>query len=999
MALVKAKGNKAYTRKKSPAKKAMVTRSSTKKPTRSSARSGKKKSAAHEPFRADPEAVRHMAGWFLLVLSLTALLGLVSRAAAPEAPNLLGPYLGEYVSSVLRQVFGKLPVLFAVVGLGSLGVSLLRWEQNKKVARIAIFCFLILVELSLLLSLRIDSSVRLFAHVYEENGGMLGVFLMRHLIQPVFGSIRWAPGTLLLVSVVFTALWGIPGLRPRLVSVLHTLRDFLKSLPNRLPELPARNFSTELAPVTAPPSRDFLTGRGPRPLDFDKLASARKKAGSKVANSLKDSGPFTPLAPADDVTQVMARTVNSAAGMTQGDSHKTNDVLSTAEMDAIALRRYRDQLAEEQRIKELNEWEDKRKGNISIAGMLAKKQGQNMETEDLAREVARQIREDAAAEAADTPAPVKQGLGNAQETQKALNTLEQQKVNSVPQSRQSVNAGGSPDSETVLHKQIGEVQNARPPHVPATPGHATPVQASQASANKAQSAKAHESGKLPDPDHGEQFDDYELPQISKILPDVPEQEIDFSEAELKELSERLESQLANFRVKGKVVGICTGPVITRFEIELAPGVKVSRISGLADDLALALRAKSLRILAPIPGKSAVGIEVPNEKPHIVYAKEILESEAFDPHPDKIRIVLGKDIAGDPYSMDLARAPHLLIAGQTGSGKSVCINTLMASILASKTPDELRMILVDPKVVELKLYENIPHLLHPVVTDPETAVQALQWACWEMDRRYDVLASAKVRNIAGYNKKFREGKLEALVDPEENKQMPFIMVVIDELADLMMVAGKDVEISIARIAQKARAVGIHLVLATQRPSTNVITGVIKANLPTRISFKVASQIDARTILDKGGAEKLLGRGDMLFRAIEDPEPVRVHGAFLADQEAEDLADACSDQNVSYPQLGDFQYDNGEDGAEAEDAGPRDDLFNQAAELVVHTGNGSVSMLQRRLSVGHARAGRIMDQLEFAGIVGKSKGSKAREILMNDEELMSFLSGDVDQIIVD
>jgi len=981
MALVRAKGNKAYTRKKSPAKKAMVKRSSTKKSTRSSARTGKKNTTPREPFRADPEAVRHMAGWFLLVLSITALLGLVSRAAAPEAPNMLGPYLGEYVSSVLRQVFGKLPVLFAVVGLGSLGISLLRWEHNKKVARIAVFCFLILVELSLLLSLRIDSSVRLFAHVYEENGGMLGVFLMRHLIQPVFGSIRWAPGTLLVASVVFTALWGIPGLRPRLVSALHTLRDFLKSLPNRLPELPSRNFRTELAPVTAQPSRDFLTGRGPRPLDFDKLASARKKSSNKTARSLKESGPFTPMTPADDATQVMERTVNPAAELAQGDPN-TNDVLSTAEMDAIALRRYRDQLAEEQRIKELNEWEDKRKGNISIAGMLAKKNGQNMETEDIAREVARQIREDAAAESAKPAVP---GMNERQEPQES---------NVVSPAGQGL--AGKEESPAVP-SESEDIANTQATPVNAQAAPAAP--APQASANKAKTIKAQESGKLPDPDHGEQFDEYALPEISKILPDVPEQEIDFSETELKELSERLESQLANFRVKGKVVGICTGPVITRFEIELAPGVKVSRISGLADDLALALRAKSLRILAPIPGKSAVGIEVPNEKPHIVYAKEILESEAFDPHPDKIRIVLGKDIAGDPYSMDLARAPHLLIAGQTGSGKSVCINTLMASILASKTPDELRMILVDPKVVELKLYENIPHLLHPVVTDPETAVQALQWACWEMDRRYDVLASAKVRNIAGYNKKFREGKLAELVDPEENKQMPFIMVVIDELADLMMVAGKEVEVSIARIAQKARAVGIHLVLATQRPSTNVITGVIKANLPTRISFKVASQIDARTILDKGGAEKLLGRGDMLFRAIEDPEPVRVHGAFLEDQEAEDLAEACSNQNVSYPQLGDFQYDNGEDGAEAEDTGPRDDLFNQAAELVVHTGNGSVSMLQRRLSVGHARAGRIMDQLEFAGIVGKSKGSKAREILMNDEELMSFLSGDVDQIIVD
>lgn len=417
-------------------------------------------------------------------------------------------------------------------------------------------------------------------------------------------------------------------------------------------------------------------------------------------------------------------------------------------------------------------------------------------------------------------------------------------------------------------------------------------------------------------------------------------------------------------------------------------------------MALALKAKSIRILAPIPGKAAVGIEIPNLNPQIVYGKSILLASAQEDDPDKITIALGKDIAGEPYTMDLAKAPHLLIAGQTGSGKSVCINTLMASILSSKKPDELKMLLVDPKVVELKPYEDIPHLLHPVVTDPELAVSALKWACWEMDRRYDILAKIRTRNIAGFNAKIAKGGLEDKLSPEDNKKMPFIVIMIDELADLMMVAGKEVEVSIARIAQKARAVGIHLVLATQRPSTNVITGTIKANLPTRICFKVASHIDARTVMDKAGGEKLLGRGDMLFRSISDPEPVRVHGAFLTDDEVEVVTDSCSEQNVQKEWLASFDYDGSGGDTEAEnDGGPRDDLFNDAAELAVHTGKASASLLQRRLQIGFARAGRVIDQLEAAGIVGPGRGAKPRSILMDETELKSFLSGDTDRIILD
>jgi DNA segregation ATPase FtsK/SpoIIIE-like protein len=486
------------------------------------------------------------------------------------------------------------------------------------------------------------------------------------------------------------------------------------------------------------------------------------------------------------------------------------------------------------------------------------------------------------------------------------------------------------------------------------------------------------------------YDEYRIPSPVEILAPVPDQTVDYSEKELHEIGMDIESKLDNFKVKGKVTGIMTGPVVIRFEIEPGPGIKVSRFESLADDLALLLKTASVRVISSIPGKSAVGIEIPNRKPQTVFCREILESPKFTKDPKRLQVVLGKDIMGDAFVTDLTKAPHLLIAGQTGAGKSVCINVLLASILFSKTPDEVRLILVDPKVVELAMYRDIPHLLHPVVTSPEVAVQALKWLCVEMDRRYGVLANAKVRNIEGFNDKFKNLELSEEVPEEDRKLMPFIVVVIDELADLMMTAGKEIETSIARIAQKARAVGIHLVLATQRPSVNVITGVIKANLPSRISFKVASYIDSKTILDGIGAEKLLGKGDMLFRSNDNPELVRIHGAFLKDLEVEALADACSNQNVNYERIETFDLGDAMDG---EDAGftpvkSKDPLFWEAARLGLEAGELSISTLQRRLSIGFARAGKIIDQLTAEGICGKPNGSKPRKMLM-DEEMLNNL----------
>ncbi len=511
--------------------------------------------------------------------------------------------------------------------------------------------------------------------------------------------------------------------------------------------------------------------------------------------------------------------------------------------------------------------------------------------------------------------------------------------------------------------------------------------------NARPAAKAVQSAQIPAAPAAS-YDKYQVPEIAKILDTHDVQTADYTEEELNAIGKMLEEKLENFKVKGRVIGCETGPMITRFEVEPGPGVKVSRFSALQEDLALPLKVSSIRILAPIPGKAAVGVEIPNRKFQTVFCRDVFLSEKFKPAPDKILVALGKDITGESFTMDLAKAPHLLIAGQTGSGKSVCINALMASMLFSKTPDELRMILVDPKAVELKMYENIPHLLAPVITKPEIAIQALQWLCYEMDRRTEVLASAKVRNIGGFNAKLEAGELPDEV-PEEDRghRMAFIVVIIDEMADLMMVAGKEIEKSVARLAAKARAVGIHLVLATQRPSVKVITGIIKANLPTRISFKVASQIDARTVMDHAGAEKLLGRGDMLYKAVNDPDPVRVHGAFLSDEEAERLADACSDQNVFYPQVESFDVSGGEDGDDEGGGSLKneklDKLLFEVAQWAISVNGLSTSAVQRHFSVGYSRAGKIVDQLYGLGVCGPSKGnSKPRAMLIGMDELMQL-----------
>lgn len=464
------------------------------------------------------------------------------------------------------------------------------------------------------------------------------------------------------------------------------------------------------------------------------------------------------------------------------------------------------------------------------------------------------------------------------------------------------------------------------------------------------------------------------------LMDQPEGQLEADHAEsLRRNSQRLEHKLADFGVAGKVVEVAPGPVITMYEFKPAPGIKISKVANLADDLAMNLKATSIRIVAPIPGKAVIGIEIPSARRENVLLGEILASRAYQRAKSPLTISLGKDILGQPVVDDLRGMPHLLVAGATGAGKSVFINSLVLSILYKSTPEQVRLLMIDPKRIELSTYNDIPHLLHSIITEPKEATSGLRWVFNEMERRYELLVQAGVRNIASYNQRLADAPPP--VDPEaENEPLPYIVVVIDELADLMMASSKEVEGLITRLAQKARAAGIHLVVATQRPSVDVITGLIKANFPARISFQVSSRVDSRTILDVQGAEHLLGNGDMLFVPPGTSRLTRIHGAYVSDGEIEAVVHHL--RNQARP-----EYDESIVAAAEESGGgfgneEVDERYGDAVRLVKETGQASISYVQRRLRVGYNRAARMIEQMEMDGIVGPSDGSRPREVLIKD-----------------
>ncbi|MCX8044355.1 MAG: DNA translocase FtsK 4TM domain-containing protein [Desulfobacterota bacterium] len=470
---------------------------------------------------------------------------------------------------------------------------------------------------------------------------------------------------------------------------------------------------------------------------------------------------------------------------------------------------------------------------------------------------------------------------------------------------------------------------------------------------------------------------YTLPPIS-LLDDPSEDDIAIDTDALRRDAEILTQKLADFGVTGTVVEISPGPVITRFEFEPAPGIKLNRIISLSDDLSLALKAVSVRI-APIPGKSVVGIEIPNKKRKIVFFKDIIARDDFFASPSRLTFGLGKDIAGAPIISDLSRMPHLLVAGTTGSGKSVFVNTVICSILFKATPDEVRFLMIDPKRLELSPYEGIPHLLHPVVVEPKKAAIALRWAVEEMERRYERIAEKGTRNILQYNKKIDEEEKNGQPHGEGHSRMPYIVVIIDELADLMMIAARDVEGHIARLAQMARAAGIHLLVATQRPSVDIITGLIKANFPSRISFQVSSKVDSRTIIDVMGAEKLLGDGDMLFLPPGTSRLQRIHGAYISEKEIRRITEYVKKQ--AQPQYDETILATPEENGELPPDDVYDELYDTAVAIVTETRQASISMLQRRMRVGYNRAARMIERMEREGIVGPSDGVKPREVLID------------------
>ena len=979
-------------------------------------------------------------GWALVAFGLILALGCFCSVYSGKTGGFLGPFLGKMFPDALAFLFGRVGSVVVAGAMVFWGFTLISQSRRFTFIRYAVGLSLLSVNFSFLFAIRNYGQVKVPKAELMQNGGVVGQFLNQFVAVPVFGAESFLmPLGISLFFVVLVLVLAF-GLRPRHFKFIVQTTAWFKSVFKKKEPIegevvePIENTrSGRYAQVRT--NMDLPGATLPRGVYMDDNTVNIKPDGFKIRRknkvtpfsgrnswmddefSLNGSLAEIPDVP-DEVLQTM--TPHQVKEIVQPQPDPTNNVageynldedpeirrleeylrVNGGKMNALEILEVKDKIAALKRARDLIAWEKDHRGRMQVKGAV-RRDGSPVTGSMATRTVA--------ANAMPTGTmPAARGV-----TQRTMTQLPNQEADERTMmageptvgdpTRGNINAedllGGdgantvgaavAADDDTFVPEVYGADDVGEVPEMPEET-----LGASIGTVPSGTSTSGMKASPIPQRDPTTVYDEYKVPAISDILEEHEPQMADYSEDELNAIGKMLEEKLENFKVKGRVIGCETGPMITRFEVEPGPGMKVSRFSALQEDLALPLRVSSVRILAPIPGKAAVGIEIPNRKFQTVYSLDVFQSEKFKPSPEKILVALGKDITGEAFTMDLAKAPHLLIAGQTGSGKSVCINALMASMLFSKTPDELRMILVDPKAVELKMYENIPHLLAPVITKPEIAIQALQWLCYEMDRRTEVLASAKVRNIGGFNAKFEAGELPDEV-PEEDRshRMAFIVVIIDEMADLMMVAGKEIEKNVARLAAKARAVGIHLVLATQRPSVKVITGIIKANLPTRISFKVASQIDARTVMDHAGAEKLLGRGDMLYKAVNDPEPVRVHGAFLSDEEAEKLADACSDQNVFYPQVESFDVSDGEGDEDGEgggkDLGKLDKLLYDVAIWAVECRGLSTSAVQRHFSVGFSRAGKIVDQLYSLGVCGPAKGnSKPRAMLLGIEEIQSM-----------
>ena len=590
-----------------------------------------------------------------------------------------------------------------------------------------------------------------------------------------------------------------------------------------------------------------------------------------------------------------------------------------------------------------------------------------------------------------------QNLAQTAKIEPALNSTEQPVDSGIERARSRVKALVSP--ATPKDKAKAASINKEPPVLldsvvlDAKPSSSPPVMVKEVKIEPLEKRETKPSERAVRDLQGKLFtEENPLPSIALLDPADEDQKVGYSKVRLEELSIMLEQKLADFGIKAEVMAVAPGPVITRFEIQPAPGTKASKVSGIAQDLARSMAMNSVRVVEVIPGKSVMGIEIPNEHRAMVRLSSVLSSEDFDKSKSPLTIALGHDIAGNPVVTDLAKMPHLLVAGTTGSGKSVGVNAMIISLLYKSTPDEVRLIMVDPKMLELSVYEGIPHLLTPVITDMKEAANGLRWCVEEMERRYQLMAAMGVRNVAGHNAKVRaaitEGKpipdplwrIDQSFDttPPTLEPLPYIVVIVDEFADMMMTVGKKVEELIARIAQKARAAGIHLILATQRPSVDVITGLIKANVPTRIAFQVSSKIDSRTILDQGGAEQLLGHGDMLFQPAGTSIPIRVHGAFVDDDEVHRVvAEWKTKGEPNY--IEEITQVTEQAGMTLEGGDEKDDLYDQAVAFVTETRKVSISSVQRKLRIGYNRAARLVETMEASGVVSPAAHNGSREVI--------------------
>jgi len=963
------------------------------------------------------------------LIFFSAILGIALAFSAQGPEHVLGVYFGQKLSGSFQWIFGRFPSWIVV--LGFLGIG---WNLAKKINPLTSFnrnllIIFLLIEFCVLLSLRVLSmpspglgdEAAFYQTYFRDMGGVLGVLTTVKLIYPVFGDHVWGARFIFGALIFFTL---IVGLGIRIDELLNRVNIYFKLAVNAIARTGYSIYSTAVVLIerNKAGTEETRTAAETRKLVIEKLELEREKDTKKLKRLKTKTRMMEKYEEGADEAEILKQ-INrkdlladrqKAFFIEKENSSPKISNISVSDVGADADEEENFPFVEDPhkhqkaaKVKGVQKREDEE-------GQQEAAQKEERRQEAFAKQAAFKKAKnksksaaenwpDGASGSSSNENPIEEDAGG------AGNGAETAMENSAEKNPDPMMDG---PKESITQKILGLVRNKKreAPEDAAEEtfeggeGEGSPQgDVNTFEVESAASQKELDPEALTGMDEAApeiQYDEYVKPTLD-ILPDPPTTSVSISQDRLLEKAKILETKLQDFGIEGKIDAINPGPVITQFEVALAPGIRVSKVENLSNDLAMAMRAKRIRIVAPIPGKATVGIEVPNEDMQTVYFKDVCRTLDFTNQSDEqIKLVLGKNIIGKNTLMDIAKMPHLLIGGQTGSGKSVGINSLLISVLLTKTPEQVRLLLVDPKVVELSEYNGIPHLITPVVNDPREAVRALKWACVEMDKRYKILAKAGVRNISSFNKKFKEGALaDTDLEKEDIKRMAYILIVIDELADLMMTAPKEVETHIARIAQLARAIGIHLVLATQSPRTTVITGAIKANLPSRIAFSVAQGNDSRTILDRMGAQNLLGSGDMLFLPSGSPEVFRVHGSFISDDDIGRVLKFIKDQKVKKEYIDNFAFMDEslhEEAAGAKSAGTsasgaRGDgnLLREAAYLVVAHKMGSTSLLQRRLKVGYARAGRLMDELEDMGIVAPNNGSKAREVYVESQEMVDTM----------